>query len=152
MRFVAFIVVAALAACAPQTPAPAVTPPGEMPEALAAAAAAYEEAQIAGDAATLERLIAEDYVLVGSDGERESKSQLIAFWTADGFDPSPVTVADPVEIIFTDGAALGGTVTLAGTQGEEPFSVTIRYVDVWQLRDGQWRVVYGQATRVPGAQ
>jgi hypothetical protein len=72
MRFVAFIVIAALAACAPRAPAPAVTPPGEMPEALAAAAAAYEEAQIAGDAATLERPIASDYLLVGSDGARET--------------------------------------------------------------------------------
>lgn len=152
MRLVAFIVIAALAACAQQAPAPAVTPPGEMPEALAAAAAAYEEAQIAGDAATLERLIASDYVLVGSDGARETKADLIAFWTADGFDPSPITVVDPVEILFTDGAALGGTVTLSGTQGGEAFSVTIRYVDVWALRDGEWRVVYGQTTRVPDAQ
>lgn len=123
-----------------------------MPEALAAASAAYEEAQIAGDAATLERLIAEDYVLVGSDGAREDKADLITFWTAAGFEPHPVTVVDPIERIFTDGAALGGTVTLAGTQNGEPFSVTIRYIDVWALRDGEWRVVYGQSTRVPDAQ
>lgn len=149
MRFTALIVIALLAACAPQAPAPAAAPPGEIPEALASAAAAYEEAQITGDAATLERLIADDYVLVGSDGARENKPDLIAFWTADGFDPSPITVTDPVEILFTDGAALGGTVTLSGTQGGEAFSVTIRYVDVWALRDGEWRVVYGQTTRVP---
>jgi hypothetical protein len=74
---------------------------------------------------------------------------LIAFWTADGFDSSSVTVVDPVEILFTDGAALGGTVTLSGAQRGEPFSITIRYVDVLALRDGEWRVVYGHATRVP---
>lgn len=149
MRFAALIVIAALAACTAEAPAPAVTSPGAMPEALAVAAAAYEEAQITGDAATLERLIADDYMLVGSDGSRDDKAGLIAFWTTDGFDPRPVTVVEPVERIFTDSAALGGTVTLSGTQGGEPFSVTIRYIDIWALREGEWRVVYGQTTRVP---
>lgn len=132
-----------LAACG----APQATPPA--PAALTAAAEAYESAQIAGDAAMLERLIADDYVLVGSDGARQDKAELIAFWTADGFDPAPVTVTEPVEHFWSDGAALGGTVTLSGMQGGAPFSVTIRYVDVWALRDGEWRVIYGQTTRVP---
>lgn len=123
--------------------------PADTRAALIVAAAHYEDAQIAGDAAALEDLIADDYVLVGSDGARSSKAELIAFWTADGFDPAPVTVSEPVEHIWSDGAALGGTVTLAWTQDGAPVSVTIRYVDIWALRDGQWRVVYGQTTRVP---
>lgn len=129
-------------ACSAQAPA-------DTRAALIVAAAHYEDAQIAGDAAALEDLIADDYVLVGSDGARSSKAELIAFWTADGFDPAPVTVSEPVEHIWSDGAALGGTVTLAWTQDGAPVSVTIRYVDIWALRDGEWRVVYGQTTRVP---
>ena len=46
-------------------------------------------------------------MLVGSDGARETKADLIAFWTADGFDPSPVTVVDPVEIL-RDGSGRRG--------------------------------------------
>jgi hypothetical protein len=60
-----------------------------------------------------------------------------------------VTVTEPVEHVWTDGAALGGTVTLSWTQDDAPVSVTIRYVDIWTLRDGEWRVAYGQSTRVP---
>jgi Domain of unknown function (DUF4440) len=44
------------------------------PTLLFEAAEAYETAQIAGDAAVLERLIADDYVLVGSDGSRQGKA------------------------------------------------------------------------------
>lgn len=144
MRFAAIAMTALwLSGCgAPQTAL-------SSPAAPMAAAEAYESAQIAGDAAALDRLIADDYVLVGSDGVRQSKAELIAFWTADGFDPAPVTVTEPVEHFWSDGAALGGTVTLSGIQGGEPFSVTIRYIDVWALRDGEWRVIYGQTTRVP---
>lgn len=135
-----------LAAC--NAPAPASAPIG-VPEALATAAHEYEEAQIAGDGETLSRLIADDYVLIGSDGARQNKTELIAFWTADGFDPSPVTVTEPIEHVWPDGAALGGTVILSWMQDRQPVSVTLRYIDVWALRDGQWRVVYGQSTRVP---
>jgi hypothetical protein len=120
-----------------------------LPPALATAAEAFERAQIAGDRAELERLLAPDYVLHASDGGAETRGQLIDFWTADGFDPRPVAVRDPVARVWTDGAALGGLVTLAGSNGGQAFSVTIRFIDVWQLREGRWQVVMGQATRVP---
>lgn len=149
MRFASILIaVLVLAACTRPAP-PAAEAPHGMPLALESAAAQYEAAQIAGDAAALQRLIANDYVLVGSDGARQTKAELIAFWTADGFDPDPVTVTDPVAHVWTDGAALGGTVTLSWTQDGAPASVTIRYLDIWALRDGEWRVVYGQSTSAP---
>ncbi len=120
-----------------------------VPPALERAAQAYDEAQIAGNSVALEHLIADDYVLVGSDGARQTKSELIAFWAADGFDPAPVIVTDPVAHAWTDGAALGGLVTLSWMQDGAPISVNIRYVDIWALRDGEWQVIYDQSTRVP---
>ena len=144
MRIVAALLTAlVLMACSAEAP------PADNRASLETAAQHYEEAQIAGDAAALQQLIADDYVLVGSDGVRQSKAELIAFWTADGFDPAPITVSEPVEHVWNDGAALGGTVTLTWVQNGAPVSVTIRYIDVWALRDGEWRVVYGQSTRVP---
>lgn len=116
---------------------------------LEAAAEAYEKAQIAGDAVALERLVADDYKLVGSDGGVQNKAELIAFWTAPGFDPEPVIIEEPVVREWKDGAALGGLVTLRGKDQGAAFSVRIRYIDVWEYRDGRWQVVYGQTTRVP---
>ena len=123
----------------------------QVPADLAREAHEYERAQIEGDRASLERLIADDYVLVGGDGSRADKTAHIAEFTAPEMDLQPVTVRDAVEHVWTDGAALGGTVDVVGTYAGSPFSQTLRYVDVWALRDGQWRVVYGQATRVPAA-
>jgi hypothetical protein len=143
MRIAAFAFVLWLAACAPAPTAPVEPAPD-----VHAAAERYEEAQIDGDATALQELIADDYVLVGSDGARSNKAELIGFWTAEGFDPAPVAVTEPVEHVWTNGAALGGTVTLSWMQDNAPVNVTIRYVDVWALRDGEWRVVYGQTTRV----
>ena len=121
MRFLLGLIPALfLMACNAEPPASGA--PRGMPEALQSAALAYEEAQIAGDATTLGRLIADDYVLVGNDGVRSNKAELIAFWTADDFDPSPVTVTEPVEHVWTDGAALGGTVILPAFSLDSPYT------------------------------
>ncbi|MBW8302621.1 MAG: nuclear transport factor 2 family protein, partial [Brevundimonas sp.] len=118
---------------------------------LAREAHEYERAQIEGDRAALERLIADDYVLVGGDGSRTDKTAHIAEFTAPEMELQPVVVREPVEHVWADGAALGGTVDIVGSFAGTPFRQTLRYIDVWALRDGQWRVVYGQATRVPAA-
>lgn len=122
----------------------------DLPPDLKAAADAFEQAQIAGDAAALDRLLAKDYRLTNSDGAIDSREQFIRDWAAPGFDPEPVTVSEPLQIVWPGGAALGGLVTLRGRQDGQPFSVTLRYVDVWERTPQGWRVAYGQATRVKG--
>ena len=122
-----------------------------LPPDLAREVHEYERAQIEGDGAALERIIADDFVLVGGDGTRVGKAGHIAEFTAPELDLEPVVLSDVVEHVWTDGAALGATVDLSGTFNGAPFRQTLRYMDVWALRDGQWRVVYGQATRVPAA-
>jgi len=123
----------------------------QTPPDLARQAHEYERAQIEGDVAVLERLIAPDFVLVGGDGSRVGKAAHIAEFTSPQLDLEPVVVRDPVEHVWTNGAALGGTADLRGTFDGAPFRQTLHYIDVWALRDGEWRVVYGQATRVPAA-
>jgi hypothetical protein len=132
--------------------APAGAAWAQTPPDLAREVHEYERAQIEGDRAALERIIADDFVLVGGDGTRVGKAGHIAEFTSPDMDLEPVVVRDVVEHVWTDGAALGGTVDLRGTFGGVPFRQTLRYMDVWALRDGRWRVVYGQATRVPAAE
>jgi ketosteroid isomerase-like protein len=122
--------------------------PSDLPPDLKAAAEAFEHAQIAGDAAALDRLLAKDYRLTNGDGAIDSREQFIRDWAAPGFDPDPVTVREPVQMVWGDGAALGGLVTLSGKQDGQPFSVTLRYIDLWERTAQGWRVAYGQATRV----
>jgi len=123
----------------------------ELPAALGRQVVAYERAQIEGDRAELERIIADDFVLVGSDGSRVGKATHIAEFTSPDLHLNPVEVHEVVEHVWPTGAALGGTAVLSGTFGGAPFNHTLRFMDVWELRDGEWRVVYGQATRVPVA-
>jgi ketosteroid isomerase-like protein len=121
----------------------------EMPADLAAAVAAFDQAQIAGDRAELERLVADDYVLIGSDGVVQNKAQFIADFTSPNFRIQPFTVEEPVVRHYGDTAVTAGRVALSGTSSGTPFTVNLRFSDVWVKRDGVWRVAFAQTTRIP---
>jgi hypothetical protein len=120
-----------------------------LPADLAKAAHDYDQAQIRSDKAELTRLLADDYLLQNSSGQVQDKASFIADSTAPGFRIEPFTVEEPVEKLLGDTALLGGVATLKGTDGGKPFTARLRFVDVWARRDGQWRVVFTQATRAP---
>jgi hypothetical protein len=120
-----------------------------IPSDLAAAVAAYDKAQIEGSRPELERLLADDYLLVNSRGQLESKAQLIADYTAPGFKLEPFTVEQPVEKIWSDGAVMGGIARLRGSDGGQPYDVRLRFADVWAKRSGRWQVIYTQVAKAP---
>jgi ketosteroid isomerase-like protein len=122
-----------------------------LPADLAKAAHDYDQAQVRSDEAALSRLLADDYRLQNSAGAVEDKAQFIADQTADGYRLDPFTVEEPIEKVMGDVALLGGVATLTGTDGGQPYRVRLRFVDVWQKRDGRWVVVFTQATRAPAA-
>ena len=128
--------------------APALALAGALPPDLAAAAHAYDAAQVNGDRTALERLVADDYVLVDGAGVVQSKAELIAGYVAPGFKLDPFVIEAPVEKVLGDTALLGGRVNMTGVDGGQRFALTVRFVDTWAKRDGRWRVVYSQVTRV----
>lgn len=121
----------------------------KMPADLAEAARAYERAQLNADRDTIERLVADDYVLIGGDGTRQTRQDLIDGWMAPGLAFDPLVSRDLVELVWSDGAALGATVDLSGTADGAPFAQTMHYIDVWKKTPEGWRVVYSQVTRAP---
>ena len=144
------LVLAAATLLLTAAPAGASSPYRGLPADLEAAVEAYDAAQVNGDRAELERLVADDYVLVSGGGVRQGKAQLIADYLAPGFKLDPFTIEEPVQQVWgTDSAILGGRVDMQGTDGGRRFRVMVRFADVWARRDGRWRVVYSQVTRVP---
>jgi hypothetical protein len=119
-----------------------------LPLDLAKASKDYDAAQINGDRAALERLLADDYTLLNSSGSLENKSQLIADYTAAGYKLDPFVVRDPIEKVWASGAVLGGIATLTGMDGGKRFEATLRFSDIWAKRGGAWQVIYTHVSRV----
>jgi hypothetical protein len=120
-----------------------------LPADLAKAAHDYDQAQVSSNRGELERLIADDYVLHNSGGQRQDKTSFIADQIAPGYKLEPFEVTEKVEKVMGDAAILGGVARAKGTSGGEPYDVKLRFIDIWQKRGGKWVVVMSQATRVP---
>jgi ketosteroid isomerase-like protein len=118
-----------------------------IPADLVARVHAYDEAQVKGDKAALEDLVADDYVLLNSRGERQSKADLIRDYTKPGFKIEPFKVEEPVELVWSDGAGMGGVARLRGVDDGQAFEVRLRFSDIWAKRGGKWRVIYTHVNR-----
>jgi hypothetical protein len=125
------------------------------PTALAAAPAdelrtlahVADEAQIHGDRATLERLVADDFTMVGGSGARGDKAHLIGLFTDPAVTLEPYEVSEAfLKPLGDDAAILGGMVTMKGLDHGKPYSQTFRYADTWLKRSGRWQIVYTQVT------
>jgi hypothetical protein len=121
----------------------------ELPADLAKAVHDYDEAQVHGNKAELQRLVADDYTLVNSTGRIQTKAELIADYTTPGYKIEPFKILEPIEKVWSDGAVMGGVVNLRGTEGGKPFAVTLRFADIWAKRNGKWQVVYTHVSKPP---
>jgi hypothetical protein len=140
------IILAALLAA----PAVAAEPHGDpLPADLARAAADYDHAQIHNDGPALQRLLADDYVLVNGGAAISTKAGFIRDSTAPGFTLQPYVVRHAINRVWNGGAVLSGEVDLRGTDGGKAFAGHTRFADIWARRGGRWRVVFTQVTRFP---
>lgn len=121
----------------------------KLPPDLAQAVREYHAAQLRNDVAKLDGLVADDYVLVNSDGTVENKRQAVADHERPGFKIDPYVVEQPIEKVWSDAALTGGVVNLRWTQDGKHQTRLIRIVNVWARRDGRWQVTYTQVSRLP---
>jgi ketosteroid isomerase-like protein len=119
----------------------------KIPADLAARVHAYDEAQVKGDKAALEDLVADDYVLINSRGQRQTKQDLIHDYTKPGFKLEPFVVEEPVEVAWKDGAVMGGVARIRGVDDGQAYDLRLRFSDIWAKRDGKWRVIYTHVNR-----
>jgi hypothetical protein len=114
----------------------------DIPADLKKAVHDYDEAQVHGNGAELARLLADDYTLINSRGLVQTKKDLIDEYTAPGYKIEPFVVREPIEKVWNDGAVMAGVATLKGVDGGKPFSLTLRFADIWAKRNGKWQVIY----------
>ena len=109
---------------------------------------ALDDANIKKDRATMERMMADDYVYTHSNGTVANKAQDIAEtmsadskWTASKTDDLKVR-------IYGDVAIVTGLQILTGS-AKGYISGPRRFTDLWIRRGGRWQNVGGQTTLLP---
>lgn len=118
--------------------------------AIRAAAQAFDDAQLHGDRAVLERMLAPDFLLVRGSGRIGDKADFIAGFTDPKSHLEPFEITDRLFIRpSSDTAIVGGEARVRGTDNGKPLAEHFRYSDMFAKRDGQWIVVYTQVTPLP---
>ena len=115
-----------------------------LPAELAAAATAYDLAQFKSDRAELERLLADDYTLIGPDGKSLTKAEDIAGALAPGSKTLSVAISQQVRKVWPNGAVLGGIVDARKLDHDKALTMRARFVDIWARRNGRWQVIFTQ--------
>jgi hypothetical protein len=122
-----------------------------LPVDLAAAATAYDIAQLKFDRAGIERYLADDYTLADSIGRNRNKAESIADAVVPGNRTTYVAISQQVRKAWPGGAVLGGMVDAKGIDHGKPYTMRARFVDVWARRGGRWQVIFIQIHRaLPG--
>ena len=106
----------------------------------------YDKAQIAGDRAELDRLVATDYLIIRADGSVGDKAVLLRIVAGPGVKNDPYVVESPFVRVYGESAILGGWVHLTGTDHGKPYVQNARFADTWVRRSGRWQVVFTSVT------
>jgi ketosteroid isomerase-like protein len=129
-------------------PAAAQVPPDNAE--IRAAAQAFDDAQLHGDRAVLERMLASDFLLVHGSGRIGDKKDFIDGFTDPNAHLEPFDIKDRLFIRpSADTAIVGGEAWVTGTDHGKPFKQHFRYSDTFARRNGTWVVVYTQVTPLP---
>jgi len=117
-----------------------------------AAAQAFDDAQLHGDRAVLERMLAPDFLLVHGSGRIGDKKDFIDGFTDPNAHLDPFDIRDRLFLRPTaDTAIVGGEAWVTGTDHGKAFKQHFRYSDYFAKRNGAWMVVYTQVTPLPAS-
>lgn len=100
----------------------------------------YDAAQLHGDRAALERLVADDYLIVHTSGLGD-KAGLIQSVAGPGVKTDPFVIVNPFTRNYGSTVVTGGWCDLHGTDHGKPWSQKTRFADVWNKPNGRWWVV-----------
>ena len=122
--------------------------PNANEQAVLKAYRALDQAQFKKDRATMERLMAHDYVYTHSNGTVNDKAADIKETMSDDIKWTGTKSDDLKVRTYGNVAVVTGQVTLTGS-AKNYVPGPRRITEIWVKRDGRWQNVGGQTTLVP---
>ncbi len=108
----------------------------------------WNEAFYRKDLALIEKILAEEFTATYEDGTRGDKKKELDL-AANFNQQVESAVQDEFSVkIYRDTAVVWFSLKVVGTKRGERSELTLRYTDVFVMRDGRWQCVSSQSTRV----
>ena len=116
-------------------------------ESLQALQQVLAKAWVAGDRATIERVIAPDWTTTGTDGSVRTRKQVLSEIFEARVHRIQRMAIDGVEVrLFGEAAVVSGRTHALGEFNGQRYDVRIRFTDVFIKRRGEWQAVASHAS------
>ena len=109
----------------------------------------WDQAIVRKDRAAIEANMADDFRQIDGRGNVETKASFVAGLVSPDLVIDPYTVEDFDVRVYGDTALLSGRTRMTGRYQGEAFSSHYRYIDIYVRRDGAWKIVSVQISRIP---
>jgi len=109
----------------------------------------WNDAVVRRDAAALERILSDDFMLITAAGTVSTKAQLIDTIKSPDLVIEPFDTQDVSVRVYGDTAVVTGRFTQKGSYKGKAFSNQFRYTDVYVKRALGWQAVSAQSTFIP---
>ncbi|HTZ57433.1 MAG TPA: nuclear transport factor 2 family protein [Acidobacteriaceae bacterium] len=110
----------------------------------------WRNAQLTNNVAEVDRLLADDYLGISANGTLETKADELARRRSGTLHITQLDLSDIKVRIYGDTAVVTSKADLIGKNGDRDISGRFRYTRVYSNRDGQWRIVSFEASRISG--
>jgi ketosteroid isomerase-like protein len=110
----------------------------------------WRAAQLAGDAATMDRMLSDDYIGISVSGQVSTKAQQLDRVRSSKVVISKVDLSDMKVKLIGSIAIVTSRADVEGINESGPLRGTFRYTRVYQrLPSGTWKITSFEATRIP---
>ncbi len=110
----------------------------------------WRNADLKMDWTPMDRILADDYVLIDRDGEVHTKDQCQAYYKS-GEGKILAFVIDDIKVrVYGDAAVLTARTAIIETYKGEEISSVFRITDTWIKKAGRWQCVTTAASRIVG--
>ena len=103
-------------------------------------------AWVAGDPSVHERVLSEDWSVIDAQGRIRNRAEVLEEMFRPGEHEMSGRIDEVVVRPYGDWAIVTGKTHVAGRYEGNEINVTLRFMDVFRRREGNWQVVASQAT------
>lgn len=144
--YVRTTIIALLLASAAALAAPAATE-----QQLKDAETAWSQAYVKGDIASLDKLLAAEYLFADQDGKTFTRAEDIASVKSGEFKMTSFKIDDLKIHVCSDFATVTGLNEFVATDSGKDASCKCRFTDVFVKRDGRWQAVASHVSKLTAA-
>jgi ketosteroid isomerase-like protein len=124
--------------------------PNDDAKAIAALDTEYQAAVARNDAAAMDRLLADNFVLISSKGKAYSKADLLQEARSGTINYERQDDSEQSVRVFGDTAVITAKLYAEGTEDGKPFEYSLWFSDTYSRTPAGWKYVFGQASsRLP---